>query len=113
MRQFFFTILFSIIFSSCKKNEIDNSIDFNPNFSTYTNVKIIFDSNCVGCNYSQNPYIIDLTNYTLIKNYLDGTNTVIERLESDDEFYRMPPSLSLLDYDKQNLIDWINTGYIQ
>ena len=114
MRLFFFTILFSILFSSCKKNEISDSIDFTPNFSTYSSVKITFDSNCVGCHSSsQNSYIIDLTNYNSIKNYLDGTNTMIERLESEDEFYRMPPSGSLSEIEKQNLIDWINTGYMQ
>ena len=47
-----------------------------------------------------------------IKNYLDGTNTMIDRLNSDDEFYRMPPSGNLSDADKQKLIDWINDGYL-
>ena len=38
---------------------------------------------------------------------------MIERLESEDEFYRMPPSGSLSETEKQNLIDWISTGYMQ
>jgi hypothetical protein len=54
-----------------------------------------------------------LTNYESIKNYLDGTNTMIDRLNSDDEFYRMPPSGNMSDADKQKLIDWINDGYLE
>ena len=54
-----------------------------------------------------------MTNYQFIKNYLDGTNTMIDRLNSNDEFYRMPPSGNLSDIDKQKLIDWINNGYLE
>ena len=110
----FSALLLAMIFTSCKKEEIAGPIDSAPHVETYSTVKTILESYCLGCHSpNQNAYIVDLTNYESIKNYLDGTNTMLERLNSDDEFYRMPPSGNLSDADKQNLIDWINTGYMQ
>ncbi len=52
-----------------------------------------------------------MINYQSIKNYLYGTNTMIDRLNSNDEFYLMLPFSNLTDKDKQKLVDWINDGY--
>ncbi|MEC8273702.1 MAG: hypothetical protein VXZ76_02560 [Bacteroidota bacterium] len=106
-------LLLAILFTSCKKEEILEPIP-TPQLETYSSVKTIFESSCLGCHSpNQNAYIVDLTNYESIKNYLDGTNTMIDRLNSDDEFYRMPPSGNLSDTEKQMLIDWINDGYLE
>ena len=115
MRLFLFSFfLLAILFASCKKEEIPEPIDPTPQVETYSSVKTILESSCLGCHSpNQNVYIVDLTNYQSIKNYLDGTNTMIDRLNSDDEFYRMPPSGNLSDADKQKLIDWINDGYLE
>ena len=87
-------------------------VPIEPQVETYSTIKSVLESNCLGCHSpSQNAYIIDLTNYQSIKNYLDGDNTMIDRLNSDDEFYRMPPSGNLSEANKQKLIDWINSGY--
>ena len=107
----FSALLLAILFTSCKKEEIPEPI---PQLETYLSVKTILESSCLGCHSpNQNAYIVDLTNYQLIKNYLDGKNTMIDRLNSDDEFYRMPPSGNMSDADKQKLIDWINDGYLE
>ena len=114
MRSFLFFVLLSIVlFTSCKKEEMPVPIDpIEPQVETYSTIKSVLESNCLGCHSpSQNAYIIDLTNYQSIKNYLDGDNTMIDRLNSDDEFYRMPPSGNLSEANKQKLIDWINSGY--
>ena len=114
MRLFLFLNVIVILITSCKKEEIPVPIEpIEPQLETYSSVKSIFELNCLGCHStSQNSYIIDLTNYTSIKTYLDNSNnTMIERLNSDDEFYRMPPSGKLL--NKQKLINWINSGYLQ
>ena len=111
----FFASLFAIVFTSCKKEEIPELVEpIIPQEETYSSIKIILESSCLECHSpEQNTYIIDMTNYQSIRNYLDGTNTMIDRLNSDDEFYRMPPSGNLSDIDKQRLIDWINNGYLQ
>jgi hypothetical protein len=110
----FSALLLAILFTSCKKEEIPEPIDPTPQVETYLSVKTILESSCLGCHSpNQNAYIVDLTNYESIKNYLDGTNTMIDRLNSDDEFYRMPPSGNMSDADKQKLIDWINDGYLE
>ena len=110
----FSALLLATLFTSCKKEEITEPINPTPQLETYSSVKTIVESSCLGCHSpNQNAYIVDLTNYESIKNYLDGTNTMIDRLNSDDEFYRMPPSGNLSDADKQKLIDWINDGYLE
>lgn len=114
MRSFLFFVLLSmVLFTSCKKEEMPAPIDpIEPQVETYSTIKSVLESNCLGCHSPiQNAYIIDLTNYQSIKNYLDGDNTMIDRLNSDDEFYRMPPSGNLSEANKQKLIDWINSGY--
>lgn len=114
MRSFlFFILVVTLSFTSCKKEEIPEPINpIEPQVETYSSVKSVLESNCLGChNPSQNAYIVDLTNYSFIKNYLDGENTMIDRLNSNDEFYRMPPSGNISQTDKQKLIDWINSGY--
>ena len=118
MRSFlFFVLAITVSFTSCKKEEIPTPIDpvdpIDPQVETYSSIKSIFESNCLGCHSpSQNAYISDFTNYSSIQVYLDNTdNTMIDRLNSDDEFYRMPPSGNLSQTDKQKLIDWINSGY--
>ena len=108
----FFAFLLAILFTSCKKEEIPELAELTPQEETYSSVKIIIESSCLDCHSPDlNTYIIDMTNYQSIKNYLDGTNTMIDRLNSNDEFYRMPPSGNLSDIDKQKLINWINNGY--
>ena len=108
----FFAFLLAILFTSCKKEEIPDIVEPFAQEETYYSVKIIIESSCLGCHSpDQNTYILDMTNYQSIKNYLDGINTMIDRLNSNDEFYRMPPSGNLSDIDKQKLIDWINDGY--
>ena len=108
------TLLFAILFTSCKKEEIPEPIDPTSKVETYSSVKIILESSCTDCHSpDQDAYIVDLTNYQSIKNYLNGENTMIDRLNSDNEFYRMPPSGNLSDTDKQKLIDWINDGYLE
>lgn len=115
MRFFLYTILFSVLLiTSCKKEEIPEPIDPEPQIESYSTIKSVFETTCLGCHSpQQNVYIIDLTNYQSIKNYLDGANTMIDRLNSDDEFYRMPTSGNLSETDKQRLIDWINNGYAE
>ena len=110
----FSALLLTTLFTSCKKEEILEPIDPTLQFETYSSVKTILGSYCLGCHSpNQNTYIVDLTNYESIKSYLDDSNTMIDRLNSDDEFYRMPPSGDLSDIDKQKLIDWINDGYLE
>lgn len=110
----FSNLLLARLFTSCKKEEIHEPIDPTLQLETYSSVKTILYSSCSGYHSpAQNTYIIDLTNYQSIKNYLDGTNAMIERLISDDEFYRMPPSGNLSYADKQKLTDWINDGYLE
>tara|TARA_B100000886_G_scaffold234436_1_gene163923 strand:- start:8199 stop:8546 length:348 start_codon:yes stop_codon:yes gene_type:complete len=110
----FFAFLFAILFASCKKEEIPELVEPILQEETYSSIKIILESSCLGSHSpDQNTYIIDMTNYQSKKKYLDGTNTMIDRLNSDDEFYRMPPYCNLLDVDKQKLIDWINNGYFE
>ena len=110
----FSAFLLAIIFTSCKKEEILEPIESTPQVETHSSVKTMLDSSCLGYHSpNQNAYIIDLTNYQSFKNYLDGTNTMVDRLNSDDEFYRIPPSSNMSDTDKQNLIDWINDGYLE
>ena len=114
MRSFLFYVLLSIaLLTSCKKEELPEPINpVEPQVETYSTIKGILESSCLGCHSpSQNAYIIDLTNYQSIKNYLDGDNTMIDRLNSDDQFYRMPPSGNLSEANKQKLIEWINSGY--
>ena len=109
----FSALLLATLFTSCKKEEITEPIDPTPHVETYSSVKSILESNCLGCHSpNQNAYIVDLTNYESIKNYLDGTNTMIEGLTQMMNFIDAP-SGNLSDADKQNLIDWINTGYMQ
>ena len=115
MRLILFSALLSaILFTSCKKEEIPEPIDPTPQVETYSSVKTILESSCVGCHSeSGNASFLDLTTYSSIKTYLDGNNTMLDRLNSDDEFSRMPPSGNLSDADKQKLIDWINDGYLE
>ena len=109
-----FAFLLAILFTSCKKEEIPELVENIIQQETYSSLKIVIESSCLGCHSpDQNTYIIDMTNYQSIKNYLDGTNTMIDRLNSNDEFYRMPPSGNLSYKDKQKLIDWINNGYLE
>ena len=62
----FSTLLLGIIFTSCKKEEIPEPIDLTPQVETYSSVKTILESSCLGCHSSnQNAYIIDLTNYAI------------------------------------------------
>lgn len=107
-------VILSLVFTACKKEELP-APDSNTNLPTenYTSVRSIIESSCLGCHsMSQNAYIPDYTSYTNVKNYLDqANNTFIDRLNSDDEFYRMPPSGSLPESDKNKLISWINNGY--
>ncbi len=110
----FCALLFAILFTSCKKEEIPVPIDSPPLLETYLSIKNIIESSCLGCHSPiQNAYIVDLTNYPSIKNFLDGTNTMIDRLNSDDQFYRMPPTGNLSNVERQKLIDWINYGYLE
>lgn len=107
-----------IFISSCKKEEIVDSADpVDPidQIETYNSVKSIIQNNCLGCHSpSQNVYVHDFTSYELIKAYLDNdNNNMKDRLNSDDEFYRMPPSGNLSNTDKQQLIDWIDSGYTE
>ena len=109
----FLSALSLLILSSCKKEEIVEPIEPNNQTLSYNSIKSIIESNCLGCHDpNQNAYIVDLTSYNHIKSYLDTeNNSMIDRLNSDNEFYRMPPSGNLSDADKQQLIDWINSGY--
>ncbi len=97
--------ILSLVFTSCKKEEL-------PADPSYTSVRSIIQSSCLGCHSSQNEDFPDYTTYTNIKNYLDQeNNTFIDRLNSDVESYRMPPSGSLLESDINKLISWIEDGY--
>ena len=110
----FFTILFSIIFSSCKKEEIPTHINPSQVQETYQSIRNILEINCINCHYvSGSASFLDLTSYINVKTYLDGNNTFIDRLSSDDEFYRMPPNDDLSDEEKNRLINWVNTGYLE
>lgn len=108
---FFFV---SMVFVACKKEELPIS-DSSPTSQTetYNSVKIIFETNCLGCHsMSQNSYIPDYTSYNNIKQYLDQpNNTFVERLNSEDEFFRMPPSGSMSESEINTLTTWINDGY--
>ncbi len=113
MRLFlFFTIFISIIFSSCKKEEIPTFIEPLQVQETYQSIRKILEINCVDCHIvSGSASFLDLTSYINIKTYLDGNNTFIDRLSSEDEFYRMPPNGNLSEEEKNRLINWVNTGY--
>tara|TARA_Y100000589_G_scaffold125228_1_gene119396 strand:+ start:1653 stop:1844 length:192 start_codon:yes stop_codon:yes gene_type:complete len=54
---------------------------------------------------------LDLFSYINVKTYLDGNNTFIDKLSSEDEFYRMPPNGNLSEEEKNRLINWVNNGY--
>jgi hypothetical protein len=114
----FYLSMLLLTISSCKKEEIPEPLPSpvpEPQVDTYISIKSIIDINCVGCHApSQNAYLVDLTNYNSISNYLDNpNNTMIDRLNSDVEFYKMPPEGDLYQEDKDRLIDWINDGYLE
>lgn len=113
MRLFlFFAIFISIIFSSCKKEEIPTSIDPLQVQETYQSIRKILEINCINCHFvSGSASFLDLTSYINVKTYLDGNNTFIDRLSSEDEFYRMPPNGNLSEEEKNRLINWVNNGY--
>lgn len=115
MRLFlFFAIFISIIFSSCKKEEIPTSIDPLQVQETYQSIRKILEINCINCHFvSGSASFLDLTSYINVKTYLDGNNTFIDRLSSEDEFYRMPPNGNLSEEEKNRLINWVNTGYLE
>ena len=117
MKQTIFTFfMLLLIISSCKKEELSEPIEpIEPQVETYASIKSIIDNNCVQCHaINQNAYITDFTSYDNISSYLDNPdNTMIDRLNSDDEFYKMPPNGELSQTDKGLLISWINDGYIQ
>lgn len=108
----FYSMLCLLLFHSCKKEEIIEPVNQTEG---YNSIKSILENSCLECHSpSQNAYIADFTSYELVKSYLDNeNNTMIDRLNSDDEFYRMPPSGYLSDNDKQKLINWINSGYTE
>lgn len=110
----FFVLL--LLISSCKKEEVEPIITPEPQvLVTYASTKSIIDNNCVQCHASsQNAYIPDYTTYSNISSYLNNPdNTFIDRLNSDVEFYKMPPNGELSESDKNQLIAWINDGYIE
>jgi hypothetical protein len=114
MRLFLYVSLFCmVLFSSCKKEELTSPIDPAPQAETYSTIKTIISSSCLGCHSSDQNFIITLDSYESVKNYLDGDNNMIDRLNSDVQSFRMPPSGNLSDTDKQRLIDWINSGYVE
>ena len=115
MRLFlFFTLSFLIIFSSCKKEEIPTPIKPSKVQETYQSIKNILEINCINCHSaSGSASFLDLTLYIYVKTYLDGNNSFTDRISSDDEFYRMPPSGDLSEEEKNRLIDWVNTGYLE
>lgn len=111
----FFVLL--LVISSCKKEEMPEPI-VTPEpqtIITYASIKSIVDNNCVQCHATaQNTYIADFTSYANLSSYLDNPdNTMIDRLNSDEEFYKMPPNGELSQIDKDLLIAWINDGYIE
>ena len=103
-----------LMLGACKKEELPapDSTPV-PQTESYNTIKSIVEVNCLGCHSSsQNAYIPDYTTYSNIKNYLDqANNTLVDRLNSDEEFYKMPPSGNLDESDKSKLISWINDGY--
>ena len=105
-----------LLISSCKKEEITEPIP-TPQIKqdTYTSVKSIIDNTCTQCHAeNQNAYIPDFTTYNNISGYLQNpANTFVDRLNSDDEFYKMPPNGELSQEDKDRLIEWVNDGYIE
>ncbi|MEC8611174.1 MAG: hypothetical protein VXY06_05430 [Bacteroidota bacterium] len=112
-RILYFTFVM-LILASCKKEELPNpNPNPTPQTESYNTIKSIVEVNCLGCHSSsQNSYIPDYTNYNNIKDYLDQpNNTFVDRLNSDVEFYKMPPSGNLSESDKNKLISWINDGY--
>lgn len=116
VKSIIFFILISVFFVACKKEELPPETDSSlPQTETYNSIKSIVEVNCLGCHSSsQNAYIPDYTTYSNIKDYLDqANNTFVDRLNSDDEFYRMPPSGSMSQNDIDKLISWINDGYPQ
>lgn len=110
----FFVLL--LVISSCKKEELPEPIIATESeiIETYVSIKSIIDNNCVQCHaIAQNPYLTDFTSYANLSSYLDNPdNTMIDRLNSDEEFYKMPPNGELSQTDKDLLISWINDGYI-
>tara|TARA_B100001057_G_scaffold446857_1_gene485840 strand:- start:980 stop:1327 length:348 start_codon:yes stop_codon:yes gene_type:complete len=110
----FSAFLLAIIFTSCKKEKITETIDSIFQVETYSSVKTILEMSCLGGHSpNQNAYVVYLTNYQSFKNFLDATNTMIDKVNSVNEFYRMPPSGNLSDADKEKLIDWKNNGYLE
>ena len=113
MKYFIPIFLVFFVVSSCKEETDPVIIEPTPQ-ETYSTLKIVIDQNCVGCHsYGGNAAAYgDLSNYSSIKSILDNSSQeFINRISSDDENYRMPPSGSLSSSQIGKLIDWVNDGY--
>jgi cytochrome c551/c552 len=108
--------LVSLVFFSCKKEEIvDPDPQPTPQVISYNSIKSIVQDHCLNCHaQNQNAYIPSFETYDLISSYLESpNNSMIDRLNSNEDNYKMPPSSDLSEADKSSLITWINEGFIE
>jgi len=114
--QLYIFTLVSLLFFSCKKEEVVDP-DPLPNSQelSYNSIKSIVQDHCLSCHaQNQNAYIPSFETYDLISSYLEiPNNTMIDRLNSNVDNYKMPPSTDLSAADKSSLISWINEGFLE
>ena len=107
---------FSIALLACTQEEIEPVVTepSTPNLK-YSDVSYIIQDNCVGCHsYGGNAEASgDFSYYQGFLPFQNSTSNFIDRLQSNDEDYRMPPSGEMSAAQIDSLISWINSGYIQ
>ena len=108
---------FSIALLACTQEEIEPVVTepSTPNLK-YLDVSYIIQDNCVGCHsYGGSAEASGVFSYYegLEVGLDNSTSNFIDRLQSNDEDYRMPPSGEMSAAQIDSLISWINSGYIQ
>lgn len=108
--------LLIILFSSCKDEEIEPVVVTPDSNLKYAEISYIVESNCVGCHsYGGDAAGSgDFSSYSTLKQSLDNSSSeFINRMQSSNEDYRMPPSGDMPSAQIDSLVSWINSGYQQ
>lgn len=115
MNHFTFVLVISFVFFGCKKEEAE-PIVVESNTENYSTVKSIIDNNCVGC-HSYGGIAAGsgiFSDYSSIANSLmNSEQEFINRINSTDPDYRMPPAQNLSSDEIAKLSAWINNDYPQ
>ena len=78
-----------------------------------TNIKAIFEQNCVSCHGATNPTAgLSLTSYTQVKDALLNTN-LLQRIKGSSVAPVMPPNRPMIDCNVRSIEKWFNEGMIE